>query len=180
MDNFEKVEKLREKTGVSYEEAREALEAGNYDLLEAVIYLEKQGKISAPKVSSYTTTPENEPSQEFVFAQKTYEEDCNGTSIGDVFSKFVKWCGKIFKKGCEINFNVIKDGKKIISMPVIVLVMAGLFMLPLTVILVIVGLFCNFKYYFDGCESSTIDLNDLCDKASETCTNIKNDFQGKE
>ena len=29
MDNLEKVEKLREKTGVSYEEAKEALEANN-------------------------------------------------------------------------------------------------------------------------------------------------------
>ena len=34
MDNLEKVEKLREKTGVSYEEAKEALEANNYDVLD--------------------------------------------------------------------------------------------------------------------------------------------------
>ena len=30
MDNFEKVEKIREKTGVSYQEAKEALEAESY------------------------------------------------------------------------------------------------------------------------------------------------------
>ena len=40
MDNLEKVEKLREKTGVSYEEAKAALEATNYDVLDAIIYLE--------------------------------------------------------------------------------------------------------------------------------------------
>ena len=45
MDNFEKVEKLREKAGVSYEEAKTALEQCNYDLLDAMIYLEKQGKV---------------------------------------------------------------------------------------------------------------------------------------
>ena len=38
MDNLEKVEKLREKTGVSYEEVKEALEANNYDVLDAIIY----------------------------------------------------------------------------------------------------------------------------------------------
>ena len=37
MDNLEKVEKLREKTGVSYEEAKAALEATNYDVLDAII-----------------------------------------------------------------------------------------------------------------------------------------------
>ena len=45
MDNLEKVEKLREKTGVSYEEAKAALEATNYDVLDAIIYLEKNGKV---------------------------------------------------------------------------------------------------------------------------------------
>ena len=32
MDQLEKVEKIREKTGVSYEDAKSALEACNYDL----------------------------------------------------------------------------------------------------------------------------------------------------
>ena len=33
--------KIREKTGVSYEDAKSALEACNYDLLDAIVYLEK-------------------------------------------------------------------------------------------------------------------------------------------
>ena len=41
MDQLEKVEKIREKTGVSYEDAKSALEACNYDLLDAIVYLEK-------------------------------------------------------------------------------------------------------------------------------------------
>lgn len=40
MDNFEKVEKLREKANVSYEEAKQALENCNWDILDAMIYLE--------------------------------------------------------------------------------------------------------------------------------------------
>ena len=36
MDKLEKVEKLRAKTGVSYEDAKNALEACDYDLLDAV------------------------------------------------------------------------------------------------------------------------------------------------
>ena len=42
MTEFEKVEKLRERANVSYEEAKEALLASEGDLLDAMIYLEKQ------------------------------------------------------------------------------------------------------------------------------------------
>ena len=45
MDNFEKVEKLRQHANVSYEEAKEALERSDWDILDAMIYLEKTGKV---------------------------------------------------------------------------------------------------------------------------------------
>ena len=49
MDHLEMTETLREKAGVSYEEAREALERNNWDLLGAIVDLEKQGRFSARK-----------------------------------------------------------------------------------------------------------------------------------
>ena len=54
MDKLEKVEKLREKTGVSYEDAKSALEACDYDVLDAIIYLEKLGKVKSPEMGSFT------------------------------------------------------------------------------------------------------------------------------
>ena len=41
MENLEKVELIREKCGVSYEEAKNALEACDYDVLEAIIAIER-------------------------------------------------------------------------------------------------------------------------------------------
>lgn len=177
MDNLEKVEKLRAKTGVSYEEAKNALEASNYDLLDAIIYLEQLGKIAKPNITGYTTTPDGETSKEFEVAQKTYEKDCKGTSAGEVFNRFFDWCGRIIRKGCETGFNVEKQGKKIMSVPVIILVLALVFLFPLTLLLLVIGLFCDCKYYFSGFASTTIDINDVCNKASETCSNIKNDLK---
>ena len=55
MEQFEKVEKLREKTGVSYEDAKKALEEHDWDMLEAIVALENEGKIKKPEVSTYTT-----------------------------------------------------------------------------------------------------------------------------
>ena len=44
MEMIEKVERLREKANVSYEEAKEALEQSGGDLLDAIVLLERQGK----------------------------------------------------------------------------------------------------------------------------------------
>ena len=45
MDKMEKVELLRAKTNVSYEEARNVLEETGWDLLDAIILLERRGMI---------------------------------------------------------------------------------------------------------------------------------------
>ena len=45
MERMDKVEKLREKTGVTYEDAKAALDACGWDMLDAVVYLEKLGKL---------------------------------------------------------------------------------------------------------------------------------------
>ena len=45
MDRFEMVEKLREKARVSYEEASDALEKCRWDLLDALLLLEREGKV---------------------------------------------------------------------------------------------------------------------------------------
>ena len=42
MEHFELVEKLVNTFGVSYEKAKEALEASNWDAIDAAIYLERE------------------------------------------------------------------------------------------------------------------------------------------
>ena len=74
MDDLEKVERLRERADVSYEEAKKALEECNGDLLDAMVYLEKQGKVKKPGKTSYTTQYE-EPVD---FGDMTKEEKNSG------------------------------------------------------------------------------------------------------
>ena len=52
MERFEMIEKLRERADISYEEARDVMEQANGDLLEALVLLEKQGKLSRPKAAA--------------------------------------------------------------------------------------------------------------------------------
>ena len=49
MEEFAKVEKLVEITGVSFEDARNALRACDGEMVDAMVYLEKLGKVSSVK-----------------------------------------------------------------------------------------------------------------------------------
>ena len=66
MDHIEMVEKMREKTGLSYEEARAVLERSDWNLLDALIALEQEGKREGG--ATYTTTETVTPMPKSSFA----------------------------------------------------------------------------------------------------------------
>lgn len=172
MELLEKVEKIKEKTGVSYQEAKVALEAAGGDILDALVYLENQGKVKKPEVDVYST--KSESSQEFKEAAKKHEAAARET-FGDQIKKFFAWCGKWIKKGCENFFIVSKNDEEVISLPVIVLILL-IFAFAIVFPLLIVGLFFGFKYSFRGSITQSIDVNTACEKASEAAESIKQEF----
>lgn len=62
MDRFELVEKLVKSTGVSFADAKAALEASGWDLLDAAVWLEKNGK-TVKRTSQFSTNPEQQQEQ---------------------------------------------------------------------------------------------------------------------
>ena len=49
---IEKIDELRERTGVNYTDAKEALESSSGDMLEAIVYLEKNKKARGSKAKA--------------------------------------------------------------------------------------------------------------------------------
>ncbi len=43
--HIDQIDEIRKRTGVGYAEAREALEANDYNLVEALVFLESEGKV---------------------------------------------------------------------------------------------------------------------------------------
>ena len=52
MEDLKLVEKLKDKANISYEEAKEILEANNWDILDAIIYLEENQKKNKEEFSN--------------------------------------------------------------------------------------------------------------------------------
>ena len=174
MEHFEKVEKIREKAGVTYEEARAALEAANGDILDALIQLENQGKIKKPDVQYYSTERQDS-GKEFSQVKQAYEQQKKEEN-DSAFKKFLRWCQKIIKKSCENFFTVEKEGKKAFTVPVLVLVLLLLFAFWITIPLLIIGLFFGCKYSFQGDITKSVNVNTACEKAAQACENIKAEF----
>ena len=159
MDNFEKVEKLRERANVSYEEAKEALEASNWDLLDAMIYLEKKGRTAS--AGTYSTAYETKGGNGM---DQGYTKEYNYTGSKETFGDKVR---ALLKKSDENHFRVNrKDGSKLVEMPIWLMIVLLLAFWSIALILFIVGLFCGVSYSFVG-----PDRMDAANRVMETCEN---------
>ena len=171
---LEQVEKLREKADVSYNDAKEALEASDGDLLEALIYLERQGKVTPPKDGGfYRSKVDSSESKDNSQEDKT---KTNREGLADLARKFVRFCGTLIHKG-NINYLVIKkDGEVKTKFTITLLVVMLLFFFWITMPLLIIGLFFGFRYSFRGPNLGKKFVNEVMDNIADTAENIKKSF----
>ena len=103
MATIEQVEKLLQYADVSYEEARDALDICNGSLLDAIVFLERQGKVPSKggaRNGAITALPGN--AQE----NKSYTPPA-GESFMDMIRHFLKQVGEWFDGLCErIKYHV--------------------------------------------------------------------------
>ena len=97
-------------------------------------------------------------------------------------SKFMNWVKDILRKANRNSFEISKDGKIILTVPVLVFVIVLLFAFHIVIPLMIIGLFFSIKYHFSGPDvhSVDVDINAAMDSASRTAENLKNEFTSKE
>ena len=156
MDHFEMVEKLRTKANVSYEEAKAALEASDWDMLDALVLLESEGKVKdAPETKEYTTQEKKE---------YTYTARASGETFVSGMSKLWDWIRKLFQKGNGNQFVIHRKGEELISMPITVLALLMLCFWPFSLIVLFVGLFLGARYSFRGPDINS-KVNEVMDKA---------------
>lgn len=173
MDNFEKVEKLREHANVSYEEAKAALENSEWNILDAMIYLEKQGKIKEAQSASFNTEFDKT-----CFEKKVSLEKERTSNFNDSMKRFGRWLEELLEKGNRNSFCVDRFNRELIKLPVTALVILLFFAFPVIVPLLIVGLFFDMHYHFAGPDvrKVDIDLNKAMDTASAAAENIKTEI----
>ena len=174
MDKLEKVERLRERADVSYEEAKAALDAAGDDLLEAMILLEKQGKAKAPEQSTYSTQYEEQA--EYTNVQETVEKqqkESAASSFGHTIGRLLR---TVFTTIRRTSFEISRKESVLFTMPtwvaVIILFLSWRLALPAMVI----ALFFGFRYHLNGREDDTRKANDILNKAADLADEVEQEF----
>ena len=154
MDHYEMAENLRTKANVTYEEAKAALEASDWDMLDALVLLESEGKVNgAPEF----TTKEK--------ADETRRSARNCEMKGNL-SKLGAWIRKMITLGSKNQFVINRKGNEMVSMPITVMALLMILVWPFSLIVLFVGLFLGTRYSFHGPDINTT-VNAFVTKAQD-------------
>lgn len=125
MERMELVELVREKAGVSYTDAKEALDASEDDLLDALVWLEGQGRAQTRTARSSTEAPGQEGvSSEMRAAQSAYERSAESGRrvVASGLGRMAAAVKKFFRRGMSSRVVSYRGGEKFVSLPLLVAV----------------------------------------------------------
>lgn len=181
MDKLELVDKLRDKAKINYEDAKEALENSNWDILEAMLYLEKKGIIEGPSVSifysnEYKESYDSEGGEAYNndnINKDSYKNNYNFEGIIEAICKVIDNCNNIFLK-------IKKEERVFVNTPLTVVIILLFFSFWITIPLAILGLFFDIEFIISSKRFSNDNIdkvNDIFIKISKTVRDIKKKFQ---
>ncbi|MCF0148758.1 MAG: ubiquitin [Clostridium sp.] len=178
MENPKLVEKLKDKANISYEEAKEALEANNWDMLDAMIYLEEKGKIKRPSISTfYTNESRDTYSNDYNVVVYDKKEErwssrrANGfEGIFEALCRIIDTCNNIF-------FEISKEGRMFLKIPITVLVLLLIFTFWIVIPLIIVGLFFDIEFSVSSKRVNTEKVNKVFAEISLFVKKIKEEIK---
>ncbi len=179
---LEQVEKLREKTGASYNQCRDALEAANGDLLEALLALEKQGNAAASPGGFYSTqagfsaaaaaSSTADSSSAHAAGPAPEEERASGKdwrrSLRSVLNSFLA----LFRHASANRLEVWRKGQLFTSLPVAVLLILAVVAFYITFPLLLLGLILGYQYRFTGPDVGREAVNDVAENLSDLATDL--------
>ena len=159
---LEDVDKVIERTGVSYKEAKEALEMSDGDIVDAIIYLEETLKNNS----------------------KVEKEE-----KGQTIEEFKLWLKELINKGNVARIKIKKDEQVLVDVPVnagIAATVIGLVIPPLLAFGVIAAVATKVTIEITKTDGSIEVVNkyvskaadEVVNKASNVAEEIKNKFSG--
>ena len=173
MEMLEKVERLREKANVTYEEAKAALEQTGGDLLDAMVLLERQGKVKEPAQSTFST--EYEEQKEYIKVRdKVDEQEKSAPSLGRTIGRLFRGLIRFIR---QTTFVVTKKDNVIFTMPTLVFALFLFFFWEILAPVMIAALFFEVRYSFEG-EEEAEKANSILHKAGDFANDVRSEFTG--
>ncbi len=167
MERYEMAELLSRKAGVSLEEARQALAENEWDLLDAMVALERKGRtmMETVTVDRSSGEPEAEP-----------KKVKNTAPREPIFTNGFAAIWHYIKRLCELSvktsFTVFHREKEVFSVPVLVMLILLVCCFWVILPALVIGLFVGCSYRFEG-QKAAEAANRAMDKLGDVVENIK-------
>ena len=169
MEKIEMVEKLREKTGISAEEAWTALEKNNWVLVDAMLWLEQEKNVPS---QTATASSAGETGQ-YLPVKPTVGDKKNDDSIGARLLRLLEE---------SLNHFLVlrRDGKVLLRLPVLILVILLFAAFYVVVIGLLVGLFCGCQFALEGPRvRADNEVNKAMKAAEDMAQKMKDEMENK-
>ena len=177
MERYEMAELLAQKANVTLEEARQALVDNDWDMLDAMVALERAHR---PAPSTVTIEAQTAPEEEEVKPVKNVSEKKKDPFFSNGFAAIWEYIKKLWNILIANDFVVLRRGAQLLAVPVLVLVVLMIASFGLMLVVLIAGLFCGCQYRFDGRQFGKDAVNDAMGKMSDIAEDIKESFQEKQ
>ena len=162
MTNIEMIEKLSKKAGVTQEAAEDALKRSNWDILDAMIYLERNaGARNVTAARGYSSV------------NRTEREEKSSQPEGDSTSGVGRYIGKAVAWGLDNTLIISQHGSEMIEVPIVFFILILIFSVSFIVVVMILGLFFDFSYSFAGPQLGNEALNSAMKKIYDFVQRIK-------
>ena len=194
MDNYQKVEQLVNKAGCSYEEAKAALEACEWDMIDAIISLEREGKVKKETVEMSSQKAEEaedvipEVTPEVIAASGSRssedskaDDQSNGSSKkSEKATKRGRNLWNRFKSVMTKNRMVVikSNGQQLMDIPIFIPVIALIAFFWATLALAVIAMVFGCHFHFEGEDLGKTNINSTMDKATDYAEKVRNDLTG--
>lgn len=149
---LEQIDFLRERANVSYREAKEALEETGGDIVEALVMLEKQNKVSGKGKQS--------------------GKNKEGNGFWDSMKNF-------FRRMNRIRFILRNEKSVLINFPLTVALILAIAATPFVVVGILVALFAGYRIQFKNDNGEDMAVNKYFDKMSDSVRSMGEDLKSE-
>ncbi len=175
MERYEMAELLSKKAGVTLEEARAVLAENEWDMLDAMVALERRSHAAVSTVVvDAGSKAEGEPQPQPVKTPKKEPIFTNG------FAEIWHYIKRLCLLSVKTDFTVIRREKNVFSVPVLVMVILLVACFWVTLPILVIGLFVGCKYRFEGHMPGGQTVNKAMEKLENAVENVKDSLDGKE
>ena len=210
MNELEKVEQLVDKSGCTYAEAKEALEKSEWNLLDAIILLEQEGKAAKSSATYASTEPRQQAKNgsyeepevlrgeeaERIRPEEFKDARADGYGRGNFgedarhYSQKAAGSAKGFfaraKAALTQNYMTVygRSGNQVLHLPVWVLLLLLLVWFWGVIVGAVILMLFGCRFHFEGRDFGKTNVNDTFDRMSDYTYNagqkVKQEFSSGE